>query len=162
MHTSLQLIALAKSRLALKHNLPAPITDYRFGKLMGFSSQVVSGWKRKGRIGAEFAGKFAEACELSDAYVYACLEHERASPETKNVLERIAAAFSHQAAAVILSAGLLWLGSGFAPDNQAHAASTLMSDNDAGIYIMRSLRRWLRSLFAPVFPRLSVPVWSLA
>lgn len=135
MHTTAQLIDLAKQRLAVRHRLPLPMSDYRLGKLLNIKQQTVSRWSTgKGGIGTEFAQTFAEACELPEAYVYACIEHERAKePSVLRILEGIADAARHHAAAIVMA--ILAAGSLFAfPGNQAVAAS---SDSSA-IYIMRS------------------------
>lgn len=110
MHTTLQLIDLAKKRLALRHSVPLPMTDYRLAKLMDIKPNTVSNWRTgKSRIGTEFAANFASACELPKEYVYACIEHERAKdPGVLKILEGIAAAFRGKAAAwtmAILAAG---------------------------------------------------------
>jgi ABC-type phosphate/phosphonate transport system permease subunit len=138
MHTTLQLMDLAKERLALAHNLPLPMTDYRLAKLMSFNERTVSNWRTgKSHISGEFAHKFALACELPEAYVYACIELERTSNESvRHILEAIANAFTAKAGAAMVAAMLLF---GGAP-NQAHADGF----NDSGLYIMRRKRRTLR------------------
>lgn len=145
MHTSAQLIELAKNRLALAHNLPTPMTDYRFSKLARISTQVISGWHKKGRIGGEFAPLFAQLCELPEPYVYACLEHERATPEIRRILENIAAKFATRAAAVVLSAAMILLGSCFTRENAAFAAAFNASDYTLCV-LLRRLRRYARAV----------------
>lgn len=123
MHTTAQLIELAKQRLASKHGLPLPMTDYRLAKLLNVSTQVVSGWQNGSRtIGAKFVRKFADACDLPPEYVYACTQAERAdTADEVSLLERIAEAFKSKAAAWIVAA-MVTAGMVFAPaGNQAHA-----------------------------------------
>jgi hypothetical protein len=125
MHTTPQLIELAKQRLAAKHGLQLPMTDYRLAKLMGLSTQVVSAWKTGARgIGTVFARKFADACDLSPEYVYACIQAERTdNPEEISLLEHIAEAFKGKAAALAMMA-IMATGMSFAPaGNQASAAN---------------------------------------
>lgn len=129
MHTSLQLIDLAKQRLALKNDLTLPMTDYRLAKLMEIRPQTLSQW-RTGRttIGTEFVRKFSEACELSEAYVYACIEHDRAPAEVRGVLEQIAAAFAGKAASLVMA--IVAAGTLFAlSPNHAHAAHSSRAEN---------------------------------
>lgn len=126
MHTTHELIDLAKQRLALAHSLRAPLTDYRLAKLLGVSTQVVSGWQRgKRTIGSEFAQKFADACELPTEYVYACIEHERAKdPTVSKILANIAEVFKNKvgkAAAAILTVGLFLALPNFTGSNNAYA-----------------------------------------
>lgn len=153
MHTSAQLIELAKQRLALKHGLPLPMTDYRFQKLTGFRQQTISRWTSgKGGISSEFSARFAELTELPEAYVFACLEHERAEdPGVQRILETIAKKFRGRAAAAA-GAAILAAGMSFAPLGNQAVASDL---EGAGLYIMRSRRRrWmehLKRLFSGVF-----------
>jgi transcriptional regulator with XRE-family HTH domain len=88
MHTSLQLIDLAKQHLSLAHNLPLPMTDYRVAKLLGINPNTLSNWRTgKNHIGSEFAQKFALACDLPEAYVFACIEHERAQAARQQATE---------------------------------------------------------------------------
>lgn len=130
MHTTHDLIELAKQRLALRHGLTLPMTDYRLAKLMGLRQQTVSGWRTgKSGIGTEFAAQFAEACELSPEYVYACVQMERAEPAERPILERIADAFRGRAAALTAALALAFFGATLAPP-PAHASTDL--------YLMRS------------------------
>ncbi len=123
MHTSHELIELAKQRLALKYNLELPVTDYRLAKLFGLRPQTVSGWKMRGRIDSDFGPKFAEVCELPEEYVYACLEHEREkNPSVLRVLESIAQTFAKGHAAALAIVAILAL-SGM-PEKQAFAADS--------------------------------------
>lgn len=112
MHTSHELIELAKQRLAIRHHLTPPMTDYRLAKLMDIRHPTLSAWRTGVRvIGTEFVRKFADACELPEEYVYACIEHERSqSEDVKRVLVRIAEHFYGAAAgagAAILTGMLL-------------------------------------------------------
>jgi hypothetical protein len=124
MHTTAQLLELAKQRLSLAHNLPLPMTDYRLSKLLGVSTQVVSGWRTGTRgIGAEFAQKFADACELPSEYIYACIQHERAKNEQeRSILERIAKQFRNVAAAIV-AVGIFFALPCFTGSNDAFALS---------------------------------------
>ena len=146
MHTSIELMELAKQRLALKHDLTLPVTDYRLGKLMGIRQATLSSW-RSGRthIGTEFVRKFADACELPEAYVYACVQSERESnPEVKSVLANIAKQYAPRVAgalgAVILSSGLLLASSTF-PASRAEAAVITPSVKNIGDCRRRHRRR---------------------
>lgn len=109
MHTSLHLIELAKQRLAAKHGLELPMSDYRLGKLLGIRQTTISSWRvGRSHIGTEFAVKIADACELSPEYVYACVQRERAdTPDEISLLERIAAAFKETKAANWLIGGVV-------------------------------------------------------
>lgn len=154
MHTTKQLIELAKQRLAEQHGLPLPMSDYRFEKLSGFSQSNVSRWVNgKNTIGTEFANRFAELTGLSPAYVLACTQHERtADPSVRQIWTTIAAAFKETKAAGWLAVAFLAAGTLFAPSgNQALAASL----EPSGISIMRRRRvgrhrTWWR--FFTVFP----------
>jgi len=140
MHTTIELIDLAKRRLSLAHNLPLPMSDYRLGKLMDIRQGTVSNWRTgKTGIGTEFAQKFAQACDLPEAYVYACIEHERTKePSVLKILEHIAEMARGKAAAIVPFAVAAILAASFfsdSPENQAVFA-------DAGapiIFIMRNL-----------------------
>jgi hypothetical protein len=123
MHTPHELIELAKQRLALKNNLPLPMTDYRLAKLMNIRQATISGWRTGVRgIGTEFAAQFAAVCELPEAYVFACIEHEREkNPSVLRILEAIAKTFSAgRAAALAIVATLLIVGM---PEKQAFSAT---------------------------------------
>ena len=136
MHTTQQLLDLAKQRLALKHGLTSPMTDYRLAKLLGLRQATVSSWRTGVRgIGTEFAARFAEACELPEAYVFACIELEREKdPTVQRILTTIAEAFRGKAAGWIATA-LVAGGMSIAPaGNQAHASGSDVTD----LYIMRS------------------------
>lgn len=124
MHTSRELIELAKQRLALDHHLTLPMTDYRLGKLMHIRQQNISAWQTGARgIGTEFSAQFAEVCGLPEEYVYACIEHEREkNPAVLRVLESIADAFKGKAAAIVATA-LLLLGGISTPDQTATAGT---------------------------------------
>jgi len=108
MHTTHDLIELAKQTLAVRHQLTLPMSDYRCAKLMDIGERNFSNW-RKGRTGIslEFATRFAEATNLTPEYVLACLEHERAtSPAVRSILESIALRFTDQGtrASILLAA----------------------------------------------------------
>jgi plasmid maintenance system antidote protein VapI len=126
MHTTVQLLDLAKQRLAAKHGLELPMSDYRLGKLLNIKQTTISSW-RTGRvhIGTEFASRFADACDLSPEYVYACVQRERAdTPEEISLLQRIAAAFKETKAAALVLA-MVAAGMSLAPaGNQAHASAS--------------------------------------
>ena len=151
MHTTLDLIELAKQRLALRHGLPLPMTDYRLGKLMNIKQGTLSAWRTGVRhIGTEFAERFADACELPAEYVYACVQAERADPAERPILESIAAAFRGNVAA-IAAAGMVFACSIF-PAQNARAGVAL----DASGYTLcevskrrrrERLRRWFMTLF---------------
>ena len=153
MHTTHQLIDLAKQRLALAHNLPMPITDYRLAKLLDIRTATVSAWRTGIRgIGVEFAQKFAQACELPEAYVFACIEHERTKDAgVRHILETIAEAFQGKAAAVIMSALLLTGVSSLMPENKAFADSA-GADGLRANCILRKKRRTPRSLLPSLVP----------
>lgn len=148
MHTSLQLIDLAKQRLAEKHGRPLPMTDYRLAKLMELSQQVVAGWRSGSRtIGTKFARKFAEACDLDPAYVLACIEQERErDPTVRQIWTTIAEHFDGKAAAfAMMSIGAALLAAGMihaSPENLA--AFPLLGWSE--LYIMRTQMRRIRSL----------------
>lgn len=112
MHNTHELIELAKQRLALKHGLDLPMTDYRLAKLMNLKQSTVSAWRvGKSHIGTEFAAQFAEVCELPGAYVYACVKHERAKNDgERSILEAIADAFRGKAAAIAAILAVTMLG----------------------------------------------------
>lgn len=132
MHTTTQLIELAKQCLALKHGLTLPMSDYRLGKLLGIKQSTVSNWRvGRSHIGTEFAALFADACGLSPEYVYACIQRERAdTPEEISLLERIAAAFKESKAAGWIVAAMMAAGMSFAPaGNQAHASALNFSQS---------------------------------
>lgn len=122
MHTTHELIELAKQRLSLAHNLPLPMTDYRLGKLLKIKQATISNWRTgKTGIGSEFAQIFASACELSPEYIYACIQHERAkNAQERSILERIASQF-RGAAAVIVAAGMMLALPCFTGSNDANA-----------------------------------------
>lgn len=130
MHTSLELLELAKQRLALKNGLTLPMSDYRLGKLMGLNQSTVSAWRTGVRgIGTEFAAQFADACELPAPYVYACIEHERAKNDgERSILESIAQAFRGKAAAVAAILAVAMLGNTVIPSvSEARCASSVYS-----------------------------------
>ena len=113
MHTTQQLLDLAKQRLAVKHGISGDVSDYRLAKLLGLGQATVSSW-RIGRsvISTDYLQLISEACELAPEYVYACIEHDREeNPHVQKVLQRIAKAFKGKAAAtagsVIVSLGLV-------------------------------------------------------
>lgn len=123
MHTSIELIELAKQRLALRHSLSLPITDYRLGKLTGIAHNTLSNWRRgKSRIDRMFASVFADACELPAAYVLACIERESAGdPALQKIYEDIADRFR----AGVMVAAILAAGTGASfPAKQAFAVGT--------------------------------------
>jgi len=161
MHTSLQLIDLAKQRLALKHDLTLPVTDYRCAKLMGIHVATFSSWiTGRTAIGTKFVRKFADACELPEAYVYACIEHERATPEMKGVLEKIAEVFSKQSAAAILAVMVMLSPSLSSDKNSAFAASDEEGQFVDSVYYGKSRRQRRKELlqklrdFLTYFPAL--------
>lgn len=140
MHTTLELIELAKQQLAAKHGLDLPMSDYRLSKLMGIRQTTISSWRvGRSHIGTEFAVRFAEACDLPAEYVYACVQRERAdNADEISLLERIAAAFKETKVAALVFAVMVAAGMSFAPaGNQAVAA--VSADNT--LPIMRPRRR---------------------
>lgn len=108
MHTTLELIDLAKERLAIDHALTLPMSDYRLAQLLDLDQRTVSNWRQgRSHIGAQFAPRFSDATGLPVEYVFACIEHERAdSDEARSVLERIARRFAEASttASVLLAA----------------------------------------------------------
>jgi hypothetical protein len=136
MHTTHELIDLAKQRLALAHGLSLPMSDYRFQQLTGLKQTTVSAWRTgRSRIGIEFAAQFSEWTALPGAYVLACIEHERQKdPEVRSILEQIAEAFRGKAA-IWIGAAIMATGMSLDPSwNQSLAASSSRAD----VYIMRS------------------------
>jgi hypothetical protein len=151
MHTSLQLIELAKQRLAAKHGLELPMSDYRLGKLMGIRQTTISSWRvGRSHIGTEFAVRVADACELPPEYVYACVQRERAdTPDEISLLERIAAAFKGTKAASLVPAVIL--AAMFATPDGAQAGNNgvlgTSAPNGAAssrCILLNQIRRWLR------------------
>ena len=145
MHTTEQLLDLAKQRLALAHNLPLPMTDYRLGKIMGIGTSTMSAWRTGVRgIGSEFAQKFAEACELPAEYIYACIQHERAkNAQERSILERIAKQFRNVAAAIV-AVGMLFASPIFSGSNDSNASSS----TGRSIHYAQVLRTARRRLLA--------------
>ena len=139
MHTTLELIELAKQRLALRHALSLPMTDYRFGKLLKLRQGTVSNWRTgKTTIDKGYADMFADACELPAEYVMACIEHERTDdPKIRRIYENIADRF--KAGCVV--AAILAAGMAFAP-SPAQALASVSKDSAADpLCIMRRSRR---------------------
>jgi hypothetical protein len=121
MHTSHQLIELAKQRLALRNGIDLPMTDYRLSKLTGIAQATISNWRvGRSRIDNQFASVFADACELPPEYVLACIEHERTGdPKLRAIYESIADKFKAGAlVAAILAAGM----GGVCPEKAAFSA----------------------------------------
>lgn len=163
MHTTVELLDLAKQRLALKHGLTLPMSDYRLGKLLNLKQATVSAWRTRSRtIGTEFVTTFADACDLSPEYVYACVQRERADNEIEiSLLERIAAAFKETKAAnwviggvVAMMAAGTFLAS---PENAGFASAFAFTP----VCIMRlmeialvllALAAWRRRFFITIFP----------
>lgn len=122
MHTTLELLDVAKHQLAIEHGLTLPMSDYRLADLLDLDQRTVSNW-RKGRshIGAKFAPRFAEATGLAVEYVYACIEHERAdSEEARSVLKKIAKRFAEHGTAASILLAFLTLLLGATPRADAH------------------------------------------
>jgi len=114
MHTTAELVLLAKQRLALAHGISLPMSDYRFQKLTGLPQSTVSHWTTgRSTIGTKFAAQFSEWTGLPEAYVFACIEHERAKdPSVQRILKAIARTFEHHAAAVVMAIGAATLAAG--------------------------------------------------
>jgi len=125
MLTTVDLIDLAKRRTAARMGV-ASITDYRLAKVLGISPNMIATWRaRKSHISSPLVPRFAEACELDAAYVFACVESERAKdPDVLALLYRIAEKFSTAAAVLLVCIAIM-----SAPD-MAHADP---------LYIMRSV-----------------------
>lgn len=142
MHTTIELLDLAKQRLALRHALPLPMTDYRLGKLLGVQQGTLSAWRRgKSRIDSRFASVFADACELPPEYVLACVEREGADdPKLQQIYESIAARFK----AGVLVAAILTAGVGaLLPQKSAFAAE--LNPEPAMYYANKKRRRRKRA-----------------
>ncbi len=126
MHTTNQLL----DALSAKYG---GVSDYRLAKLLNTSTPAtVNNW-RKGRSGIspQYAVKLADLLGWEPAYVLACVERERTEKdsrilddtgELKATWEKIAARFAPGGAAVILIAGLLWLGVAPKPANASLSA----------------------------------------
>jgi transcriptional regulator with XRE-family HTH domain len=117
------------------------MTDYRLAKLLELRTQTISQWRAgKTGIGAQFAQKFADACELPTEYVYACIELERAKdPAVGKILANIAEVFANKSskvAAVTLAVGMLF----------ALPIFTGSNDNASSVsrYTLCATRRYLR------------------
>lgn len=105
MHTTKQILALARARLASE----GPVTNYRLGKLLDIAESTISNWeKERAHMSPEYVHKFAVATGLCEEYIYACIEAERAkSPEIKRLLARIAAQYAPKLASILLAVFLL-------------------------------------------------------
>lgn len=131
MLTTIDLIELAKKRQAALLNV-GKITDYRLAKIMGVAPNNFVSWRTgRTRISAEFVPRLADAAGLDAAYVFACVESERAKdPAVLHILYRIAEKFAASAALLCLFVSLI--------------TAAPMPSEAAGIYIMRSRFKFRR------------------
>ena len=136
MLTTIDLIDLAKTRTAARMGAEK-ITDYRLAKELKIAPGNIVSWRaRRSHISAEFVPRLAEAAALDPAYVFACVESERAKdPAVLQILYRIAEKFTASAALLCLFVLPLI------------ATAPYSCKNSAGIYIMRTGRR--RFSFTP-------------
>jgi transcriptional regulator with XRE-family HTH domain len=144
MHTTLQLLELAKHQLALKHHLTLPMSDYRLADLLRIDERTVSNWRRgRAHIGAQFAPRFADATGLAVEYIYACIEHERASsPEARAILKTIAKRFGSAGTAASILLAFLLLFSCPNPLREDDYSHTLRGEGKSDtLYIMRTRMR---------------------
>ena len=145
MHTSTELLDLAKERLTARMQLRTPMTDYGLGMVLEIRQQTISNWRRgRSHIDTAFADKIADAAELPGPYVLACIESERESNETvRGYWQQIASAFPSKAATLVLCAAILAAGTFYAgPQNSAVAASL----DAPGLYIIRTYAHSLLEL----------------
>lgn len=112
-------------------------SDYAVAKLLGASTQKVSGYKNKGiTFSDEMAIKVAHILEIPEASVMADMHAERANcTEVKAVWERAADALRK---CVVVALAVV-IGLGATHPAPAEAAVSERSE----IYIMRTIRRWL-------------------
>lgn len=145
MHTTNQLLdALAEKN--------GGATDYRLSKLLGTSTSAVANWRHgRSSLSQDYALKVAELLGWHPEYVVACVERERAEKDARlestgeilAVWDRIGAKFRPKLA-VILIAGLLWLGGTGTPVNAAVLHPPSFTYEADGRYIMRSRGRGIR------------------
>jgi hypothetical protein len=131
MHATPDFLDLAKKRLAAKHDLELPMSDYRLHKLLDVKQSTLSNWRiGKSHIAPEFADLFARVCEVPEEYVLACIEHERAkSKSVRSIYARIAAKFK-PSTLIVLCAAILAVGAGALSPSTSEASTALLTVHD--------------------------------
>ena len=155
MHTTPELLDEIKKQFKF--------SDYRIGKALGASPQVVSNWRHgRNAMGPEYAVKVAELIDWPEAYVLACVEAEReTNPDVLKVWRAIADAFPRSAAAVALTIGAATLAAGMnlaSPEILAYFSLLAWPDYTLCAIAIMALGLSLPLILARTWPRSALAV----